>query len=476
LSMAVRLWVILRSLYGSEEDPIYVNIEATFNYSDWRQKFFQDFQSEHSQDKIFSVHHPLCPCAKTIKEWLFTSDSGIEEEQWRASLIQNYFLSEAEIDRLLDPVEWVFDPNAGISESVWRGSFYQRYPLPQQKIDKLLRQVKYPERERHKNRPFAVSRKTLQKDFKILVELGWLKISDERYIKKQELPILNIGDRYTNDFELSQFLNPELAEIVNNFSQRINNTPRFFLHVDYVVSNDARDRIGSWQEQLKQIWEKNPVPPVQIIYDSASLWKEAKRIVYPVCIYYYQRAPYLCAFGETPKSRDEIKWYNYRLDRILKLTELSWKDPEIPSSLKQICLGAKPPSTDFIQEQLASALGFDFYKEKSLMLLRFDTDFHDRYIQGTIRHDTFKQIDLTRATELVKKNAQTETQRRQLLSVLSRYREDPYYQLYYRVEDNDVVMRLRAWGSYVEVLLPWQLREKMSKDLCQAWRTYSNPI
>ncbi|MBE9176702.1 TIGR03985 family CRISPR-associated protein, partial [Synechocystis salina LEGE 06155] len=39
-----------------------------------------------------------------------------------------------------------------------------------------------------------------------------------------------------------------------------------------------------------------------------------------------------------------------------------------------------------------------------------------------------------------------------------------YYRMDYRVDDNNVIMRLRAWGPNVEVLFPLQLRQRMADD------------
>nr|WP_272819155.1 hypothetical protein [Scytonema hofmannii] len=41
-------------------------------------------------------------------------------------------------------------------------------------------------------------------------------------------------------------------------------------------------------------------------YQSVKLYqKTVNCIVYPVCIYYYQRAPYLFAYGQVPKREKE---------------------------------------------------------------------------------------------------------------------------------------------------------------------------
>ncbi|RMG05700.1 MAG: TIGR03985 family CRISPR-associated protein [Cyanobacteria bacterium J055] len=49
---------------------------------------------------------------------------------------------------------------------------------------------------------------------------------------------------------------------------------------------------------------------------------------------------------------------------------------------------------------------------------------------------------------------------------------DSYYLIKYRIGDNNVIMRLRAWGANVEVLFPSDLRDKMRSDLEKLWKRY----
>lgn len=42
LPKAVRLWVILRSIYGPETDPIKVKLTDKFTYNDWCERFLQN--------------------------------------------------------------------------------------------------------------------------------------------------------------------------------------------------------------------------------------------------------------------------------------------------------------------------------------------------------------------------------------------------------------------------------------------------
>lgn len=55
LPMAIRLWVILRSLYGNSDDPVYLEgLNKCFGYSEWRDLFFRDIDSHHQRDRALN--------------------------------------------------------------------------------------------------------------------------------------------------------------------------------------------------------------------------------------------------------------------------------------------------------------------------------------------------------------------------------------------------------------------------------------
>lgn len=156
------------------------------------------------------------------------------------------------------------------------------------------------------------------------------------------------------------------------------------------------------------------------------------------------------------------------------MTPLDWKDTNLPQLLRQ----RHPknlPTPDYIEEQLARAWGFDFYLEPKLMLLRFDRDFHDRYIRETERHETFQSIAYQQAEQLIRQNTPNPHQQQTLLKVLhSRPRDHAYYQVYYRDGDNNVGLRLRSWRPLGEVLLPWELRQTLAKEVEEEAKLYRN--
>jgi CRISPR-associated protein (TIGR03985 family) len=476
--MAIRLWVMLRSLYGNGDDPIYLNgLGERFGYADWRDRFFLEINPHHQGDRIAVVHHSQCPCHQTIADWLFDPETGIVESRWRADFVRHYSLSHAEMERVLNPVDWVYAPTEGLSEAQWRRSLQQRYQLSKSELHTLARTVEYPERERHKNRPFAVSRKTLKKDLKTLVSLGWLRAENYQYRKVQEFPPLAISNSYIlpslSDFSvMGQFLQGDLADFVEKFGLPINGVHRFFLHVEYIIPGQLYNRVEQLQNQLKRIWSEVPVPPIRLSYRSSKLYQdEVKCLVYPVCIWYFQRAPYLFAYGQIPSDETQIGWYDYRLDRIENLQQLSWDSSEILSPLRSWEKTPIPPEK--ISEWMSEALGFEFYQSAESMVLRFDRYFYNNYIAGTERDSLFQKLSHQQTLSLVRKASLSLEEKREIESaVQSRLSQDAYRRVNYRTGDNNVIMRLRAWGQNVEVILPWDLRQRMRTDLAASWKWY----
>lgn len=127
---------------------------------------------------------------------------------------------------------------------------------------------------------------------------------------------------------------------------------------------------------------------------------------------------------------------------------------------------------------MSKAWGFDFYLPSQLMLIRFDRDFGDRYVKGTERHETFKEISYQQAQNLIKQKIKQPEQKQALLKILvNRSREDAYYQVFIRYQDekyrdNNVIMRLRAWRPKCEVLFPYELRQSIAADVAQEFQLY----
>ncbi len=407
LLRAIRLWVWLRSLYGEGKDQLF--LEDGFTLANWKNAFFN---STHPKGEAIPELHDLnCPCAKTTAEWLFNSKTGLNQEEWKNSLLSHVHISN---------------------------------------LDEILQK-----------RLFGVTRRSLQADLQILEELGWLENREQKYHRLQYLPFRPITTKH-NHHELN-FLNQEdLSEIAQNLSQKIGGIQRFFFKLDFVVT--AIDQVDNWQYELRKLWLQTPVPPIKLIYNSARLRESIKCLVYPVCIYYVQRAVYLCAFGESPNRKTD--WYNFRLDRIENITPTDWKNSDIPQPLQQRYHQRNLPNPEEIELQMDKALGFDFYLESRLMILRFERDYHDRYIQDTYRHETFKLIGYQKAKSLIQNSVVNSEQRTELLKVLAnRSANDAYYSLQYRNGDHNVTMRLRAWRPKVEIILPYDMRQRIAADI-----------
>lgn len=487
LSMAVRLWGILRSLYGNIDDNLYLDsLGDRFGYPQWRDRFFIDAPTHHRGDAIPALHAPNCPCTKNISDWLFDPDMGMSESEWQTNFERHYSVSRAEMDRILHPVAWVYNPASGQTQFQWKSKLKQHYKLSDKDFKRLGRVVLHPERELHKNRPFAVSRKTLKKDLKILIELGWLTFSDtdgeEKYQKVDRFPALATSDRARakppSEHGLTgDLVRTDLAEFFEQFSQPINEIQRFFLHLEYVIPGKLYSHIETLQTQLKDIWSQTTVLPIRLIYCSAKLHQqEVERLVYPVCICYYQRAPYLFAYGQLPKDKMQIGWYDYRLDRIQCLQPIAWNSTEIPTELKPFQTTPKLPEEVF--DRLHEALGFEFYQPEREMLVWFDPYFYGNYIEGTERASKFRKLSHSQALKWAisaKQLRQIGDRLAELNALLkSRSSAESYYLCKYRFRDNNVIMRLRSWGPNVEVLFPLDLRDQMRSDLEKLGKRYLN--
>ncbi|MCA1995079.1 MAG: TIGR03985 family CRISPR-associated protein [Coleofasciculus sp. S288] len=422
LPRAIRLWALLITLYGDDNHRL--KLGNSFTFAEWRHAFFS---STHPQgETVPPLHDSACACAKTT-------------------------------------ADWIFDPQIGVPKSEWLRSLSSHDAIPA-KLDELLEQ-----------RLFAVTRRSLQADLQILTKLGWLKRDGHDYVRVTNWPTSPVLGNATTSKDTAvpypcdpyglALLNLDLADIAQSFREPIGGERRFFFEVDYIIHKTNQERVEDWHETLKQLWVQTPTPPIRITYNSAREGAALKCIVYPVCVYYVRRAIYLCAFGQTPTRKGE--WYNYRLDRIQQMYPLDWTDEDIPKLL----LDRYPhnlPKPDYIQEQMEQSWGFDFYEPSKLMVLRFERTFHDRYVQGTFRHDTFKPVSYQQAEQLIRQHTPKQDHQQALLTVLqSRDRSDAYYCVRYRDDDTNVKMRLRAWRPNGEVLLPWELRQKIIEEVKQ---------
>ncbi len=440
LTRAIRLWILLNWLYSDEG---YNALANSFTYADWRAAFFGENYKDEKQEDIANYPDPNCACNKTTQQWLIEWDVSVKK--WRNSLQKQIAISDRDLDEVL--------------------------------AEKLFAQV----------------RKSLQNDFDLLVSRNWLqRVTDapgrsKNYRRLETIPSIldrakdsyteiNLNSKAQIYLDMLSFLDPSLpllAEQVLAAGDEDNH--QVFLYVDYLVpeSSSLEDAVDQFQSELQEIWDSGQIAPLLLTYRSAhqSLIKEC--VVYPVCIYFMERAKYLCGYGSTPKG--DINWYKYRLDRIISknLEPLGWQDPRVPQLLKEKYQENNLPTPKTVNNMLREAWGCDFYKETALMVLRFDRTFAQSYLQGISIHNTCRAIESDRAATLIKQYTPNPDNRQILLDIIqSRPSTDIYYQVKYRITDYYVLRWLRALGSKVEVLLPWDLRQEMLLESQNTWNLY----
>lgn len=430
LASGVRRWVILRSLYDHDSD-FFVEFEAElFNCAAWLNKFKQTI-----------INYQSCP----LEFWLFADYTGVVKTQFISALKSRYKLEEQDIKELFSTLIFA------VTDRTFRNQFTQLSKLKNQLLERqIINQTSRTKKQIHKFRKRSTA---------------------------AILDILATEQNLSFDGILEVFTN-EVSAIAELLVTKINGEQRLFIHHEYVVNEDLREVSADLADRLKEIWKIHPTPPIQIAYHSAYLNQARKYIVYPVCLYYYHRAYYLCAFGQRPQRTEnqaQVGWYNYRLERITRLKTLSWDTPNLPLPQSEVINYPDQYSPDYIQQELNSAYGFDFYEKVGLMLLRFDADFAQRYIDNSFRHPTFEKLDSYQdAMDLIE---QLELRaQNQLLAHINQYPDAAYYTLRYRHQDNNVIMRLRAWGPKVEVIFPDELRQHMRQDIEKTWQLYKDPL
>jgi CRISPR-associated protein (TIGR03985 family) len=444
LSKALRLWVILRSLYGEAKDPVKVELEQNFTFQQWQNRFFND-KTIHVRDYKPQNHDPDCHCAKTISDWLFDGSSNNPESEWMESFKARCNLSDIEVNAILCYGKPLLESGKPHRHSLFEGHL------------------------------FGVTGKTLEYEFKALAKMGFLSLQKKQYSLVEKLPPIidsKVEMPKTSFTDLASSLS--LGFLLDKFNGKINGETRFYLEIEDIIPSKISDKVEELQNQLAQIWEQKPVPPILLSYQSAKLFQdEFNLIVYPVCLYYFRRAPYLIAYGQFPGDETKINWYDYRIDHVISLKQLNWDDVDIPE-LRAKCLSKNPPNLEQVRDLIGEALGFDFYEEAVEMFLWFNPYFYANYIDGTERASIFKEIEASLLRKFISKNATlTKTQRQYLLSRIDEGSEDKYYRIKYRKNDNNVVMRLRAWGPNVEVILPYELRQRMTEDMAKTWQLYN---
>jgi CRISPR-associated protein (TIGR03985 family) len=423
LCKAIRLWYSLREIEGE-----FCQEQRKFTDREWRCHLY--LAAKNNRDKL-PQKLPGCISGKNIPSVLFGADPQQQHkwQAWRTSLTEYYRIShgQQEIDDYLEEVE------------------------------SLL--------------PFNVIGRTILNDLRHLSAIGYLQKGDKNTFQLTENAPQIVATTslqiYSPEADNSIFLVEDFDSYQQCFALPIRNIQRFYIHADYRSPNSDQYSSGVVQRQLQQIWEQPQTTPVKLRYRSASQGQTHDAIVYPLLIHYYQRAFYLCAYGQSGASREG--WHNYRIDRIEKIQGLAWSDPLVDKKLsEEFAAGNDQGQIEEVQEAWESAYGCDFYQPEEIMLLRFDRDFHDRYIQNTFRHHTFKEVPDSQIDRLLKERNASVLEKKVVEERFQAYPQDAYYRMTYRTQDHSVLMRLRAWSPNMEVLFPQDLRRRMATDIHKA--------
>ncbi|MFP4219910.1 MAG: TIGR03985 family CRISPR-associated protein [Phormidium sp.] len=451
LQRSIRLWLWVDRLYGTAPNWS-MDLPNPFRYPDVR-------------DRLFSPRHP--------KDDHTAADAVSQHCGDRQCLCQQT------AHRLL------FAPQWGLSEPRWRDEIQFHTGLSQRDLDHILNSC-----------PFATVHRSLRDDLKQLAELGWLKTlgwGKFKCLSPAKLPQRSANTSVESNLLTSQqirqllpilesvaFVQPNLELVIQTLwehlasegSQQSSDDPHVFIHLDYILPPDSQDRVDTYQEQLEQLWRLPSSGVIQFNY-SLSQSKTVSIVTYPVCLHYVRRAKYLSAYGCDPHGI--INWHNYRLDRIEsdRLTILPWGDPQIPSFLKQLRRNGELPQADVVRRELDRAWGFNFYLPRSLLLMRFPRSFAQRYVDNTLRHPTFEAIAYSDLIPFISEAIADSKQQQEILQLLrDRSPDDAYYRGWIREGDINVLMRLRDWRPNGEVILPLDLRRKMTQEAQQELRHY----
>ncbi|MBR8829488.1 MAG: TIGR03985 family CRISPR-associated protein [Gomphosphaeria aponina SAG 52.96 = DSM 107014] len=440
---AIRSWVILSSLYLIEDDN-----KANFNIDE--SGFFQP--------------------AYWVKNVYFDTGKLDENEQ-----PITYHLADF---NKISTKEWLFNNNKE-EEISWGEYFKSLYNIDEKKLNKLL-DAPYPFDTKDNVKKESYER-NIRNGFDTLAEKGWLQKTGTKNQTKYKKQPDEVWQKLINPVSSSTIITPsgetftnELTTFFEKFNEPINNIQRFFVDVEYLVSSKKSARIQGLQNQLLEIWKKKSIPPVKLTYRSAKLYNdEVETIAIPICFYYIKRAPYLFAYGQTPIDEDKLSLYDYRIDKIISLEELTWKDNIIPPELKSHWEKEKIPTPETITYDMLAALGNDCYQPQKDMIIRFHRYFHNLYMEGTKRESLYTEINVNFVKNHIKIANIKPEEKQLLLDRVEANQNDIYCKVPYRLNDNNVIMRLRAWGYNVEVLLPFDLRKRLAEDAQKTWKLYN---
>jgi CRISPR-associated protein (TIGR03985 family) len=351
-----------------------------------------------------------------------------------------------------------------------------------------------------------IGHKTLNADFKCLASgmRPWLigeqlKMNPPTYSKGprflngtiQSIQNLSVEEARTllESLQVLEEHNPELSDIIDKIfpdADILELTPRVLLRIDNITAKEKCDVIEDILKKLYGLWDRSSEfwnRPISFKYKSSSCKQNNPPPceVYPVCVVFYKRVKYLYAWGLDHKENQN--WYAYRLDRIEleSLVSLNWTDIHHSELFQKYSKNNLPKPQD-VKNELELAWGTDIQEQIETLVLRFDRDYYESYIENTDRGST-AQLFLGGADEAIEflqnkyikdQNPDDTTSQNVAKSIarIEMYRNDAYFKVDFRSGDKYTVMQLRSWGAKIEVLAPFDLREKMIEDAKKAIANY----
>ena len=246
LHRALRLWVLINKLYGSQTNWA-SKLPTAFTYSQLRDNLFAGTHPKsdklNTQEITAQCGDRHCICHQTFSEIAFGENSQPSIEQWEQSMVQLTGMTE-------------------------------------EKFQQMLAQY-----------PFATVHRSLRDDLKQLVKQGWLQsVGDGKYsctvledlpsppiqtdpkpATANSLSFLDLGQTWEllRVLESISFVQPNLSSVIEKLWEQITNSSsttnlytkdpqqRIFIHLDYILSPKMQDRVDNYQEQKEQLWRKH---------------------------------------------------------------------------------------------------------------------------------------------------------------------------------------------------------------------------
>ncbi|MGF1523327.1 MAG: TIGR03985 family CRISPR-associated protein [Leptolyngbyaceae cyanobacterium] len=442
---AVRLWWLLRSLYGSATSW-QNSLPNGFRYGDVRSRLFAPSHGKAEkatvEDLTASCRGSDCICQRSLYQLLARGNPAFDWDEWCGGMEQS----------------------SGLAASVWEAA--------------------------RETAPFAVVHRSIRDDLKALVQQGWLYAPGRGLfscVPASKWPSLPtpVGGEVVDTTELSTaetwellsvleaiaFVQPNLEVLVRRLWEQANQSnsdpphweaapqKRIFIHLDYILPPAMQEQVDTHQATIEPLWRTREGGIVQFEYRLAREERLVTVTVYPVCLHYARRAKYLSAYGRDPNG--QMGWHNYRLDRIVsaQLQVLPWGDAAVPEPLRELRAQGELPTPSRVEEAIAEAWGFNFYLPKAWLLMRFPAQFARWYVDQTERHPTFERVPYGELPQWVAQWVPEAEQTEVLQVIRARSPQDAYYAGWVRVGDINVVMRLRDWRPKGEVIAPWVLRQ-----------------